>query len=223
MQCILFAFQNESENEDCESDQPTTNQQSIRNVTRPCQLGFDKNVSNQVCISLDLLLNRSLCRYSNLSSTNIREQRRWVTSQESKAGQQCWESLRPCQQWCANGCNNSQQHEITCNNMQQCANVRNIHSVTSNNFRSCWPTKSRPFARGLKFLYGKISFKVPFSALNVDQFHYSLFADAAITLSRRGGRAVNSPNFGFHTHQEDTKREPGKNSLLCGGFGRVSQ
>ena len=24
-------------------------------------------------------------------------------------GQQCWELLRPCWQWCANGCNNSQQ------------------------------------------------------------------------------------------------------------------
>ena len=36
-----------------------------QNVTRPCQLGFDKNLSNQVCVSLDLLLNRSLCRYSD--------------------------------------------------------------------------------------------------------------------------------------------------------------
>ena len=24
-------------------------------------------------------------------------------------GQQCWQLLRPCWQWCANGCNNSQQ------------------------------------------------------------------------------------------------------------------
>ena len=46
---------------------------------------------------------------------------------------------------------------------------------------------------------GKISFKAPFSALSLDQLYYSLSADAAITLWRRGGRAVNSSNFGFRT------------------------
>ena len=175
MQCILFAFQNESENEDCESDQSTANQQSIRNVTRPCQLGFDKNLSNQVCISLDLLLNRSFV-VTQLSPTNIREQRRWVTSQESKAGQRCWELLRPCQQWCANGCNNSP--HCWPNNVGSCCvrvssgvqtdattpNNTKLHVTTCNrvckraqhtcNFQQFWEllaNKSRPFARDLSF------------------------------------------------------------------------
>ena len=134
--------------------------------------------------------------------------------------QQCWELLRACWQWCANGCNNSQQcWDLQCvvgriqpislckpcvmsvrgpsnvgravqtdptllrhasaiteqkkcwellaekfdrfqtlrNNTQQqpttCNRVcKRTQHVTSNNFGSCWPTMSRPFACSLSCL-----------------------------------------------------------------------
>ena len=50
-------------------------------------------------------------------------------------GQQCWEFLPLCQQWCANGCNNSQQY-VTLN--RECKRTKH---VTSNNVWNCWPTK----------------------------------------------------------------------------------
>ena len=58
--------------------------------------------------------------------------------------QQCWELLCPYWQWCTNGCDNSQQHAIACNRV-----CKRTQHVTSNNVRSYWPTKMRPFARGL--------------------------------------------------------------------------
>ena len=113
----------------------------MRNVTRPCQLGFDKNLSNQVCVSLDLLLNRSLSRYSNLSPTNIREQRRWVTSHEllhRRVKRDNNVGSCPCWQWCANGCNNT-------NNTQATSNFQQFQELLAN--------KVGAFSRGLRFLH----------------------------------------------------------------------
>ena len=53
--------------------------------------------------------------------------------------QQCWDLLRPCWQWCVNGCNNSQQHE-TCNRV-----CKRTQHVTSNNVASvCMEIKHHP-------------------------------------------------------------------------------
>ena len=59
-------------------------------------------------------------------------------------GQQFWEMLRPCWQWCAKGCDNSQQHATACNRV-----CKRTQHVTSSNVGSCWPTKMRPFAQSL--------------------------------------------------------------------------
>ena len=55
------------------------------------------------------------------------------------SSQHCWDLLRPCWQWCANGCNNSQQHE-TCNRV-----CKRTQHVTSNNVASvCMEIKHQP-------------------------------------------------------------------------------
>ncbi|XP_073258771.1 DNA repair and recombination protein RAD54B-like [Porites lutea] len=56
LQCTCMASESERENEECQSEQPTANLQSSRNVTRPCQLGFDKNLSNQKNLSIAELM-----------------------------------------------------------------------------------------------------------------------------------------------------------------------
>ena len=61
--------------------------------------------------------------------------------------QRRWELLRPCWQWCANGCNNSQQHGTTCNKV-----CKRTQHVASNNVGSCWPTMLRRFAWGNRYI-----------------------------------------------------------------------
>ena len=59
----------------------------------------------------------------------------------SNNSQHCRELLRSFWQWCANGCDNSQQHATTCNKV-----CKRTQHVTFNNVWSCWPTMFRPFA-----------------------------------------------------------------------------
>ena len=60
----------------------------------------------------------------------------------SNNSQHCWELLRSFWQWCANGCDNSQQHDAArCNKV-----CKRTQHVTFNNVWSCWPTMFRPFA-----------------------------------------------------------------------------
>ena len=56
-------------------------------------------------------------------------------------------TLRPCWQWRANGCNNSQQHGTTCNKVSK----RTQH-VASNNVGGCWSTMLRRFACGNRYI-----------------------------------------------------------------------
>ena len=55
--------------------------------------------------------------------------------------EQRWELLRSFWQWCANGCDNSQQHAARCNKV-----CKRTQHVTFNNVWSCQPTMFRPFA-----------------------------------------------------------------------------
>ena len=59
----------------------------------------------------------------------------------SNNSQHCWELLRSFWQWCANGCDNSQQHAARSNKV-----CKRTQHVTFNNVWSCWPTMFRPFA-----------------------------------------------------------------------------
>ena len=50
-------------------------------------------------------------------------------------------------QWCANECNNSQQHGTTCNKV-----CKRTQHVASNNVCSCWPTMLRRFESGHRYI-----------------------------------------------------------------------
>ena len=56
-----------------------------------------------------------------------------------------WEGLAHKFDWSQTLRNNSQQHTATCNRV-----CKRTQHVTSNNVGSCWPTKFRPIAWGLK-------------------------------------------------------------------------
>ena len=70
----------------------------------------------------------------------------WYASAIKKQ-KKCWELLPQKFYWFEPLRNNSQQHATTCNRV-----CKRTQRVTSNNVGSCWPTKFRPFAWGLKVL-----------------------------------------------------------------------
>jgi len=71
LQCTCMASEDDSD-EECQSE-PAANQQPSRNVTRPCQLGFDNNSSNQKNLSIAELMDWQHCPCPSASCSDFED------------------------------------------------------------------------------------------------------------------------------------------------------